>query len=164
VSRMPEVQIIVRTHPASSAKLPLDCARRWRIDCLVNPPAELLPLLKLAAVVVGQPTTALAEAMLVEKPVVFFNVMMSREMAWWLDHGDLASIDDAAELPSAIRAILTDPLRRSRMLENQKEFLAKLLGPVDGGASQRTVQLMKTMIREGSGRAHNGSSPEAQGT
>jgi predicted glycosyltransferase len=114
----------------------------------VNPPLDLVSLLKVADIVVGQPTTGLLEAMLVGKPVLFFSVMMSRDMTWWLQYGEINTIHEPSQLSPAILSLLQDPKKRSVIIRNQNEFLERFVGPVDGKASQRTIWLMKQIIKE----------------
>lgn len=148
VSIIPEAQVIVRTHPASDPRAASACARRYTSRCLVNPPTDLLTLLRVADVVVGQPTTALLEAMLAGKPVVLFEVLMAKSLSWWLEYSELAVVDDPLHLAGVVQKLIADPSKRREVLDEQARFLDSFVGPRDGGSAGRTIRLVKDMIRD----------------
>lgn len=145
---MPNVQAIIRTHPASDSSLPRYIADAENARCVVNPRADLVELLKVSDIVVGQPTTAMVEAMLVRKPVVFFSVDMAKELLWWLEHGKLRVASGARDLAVMVGRILGDRNEYERAIGNQDEFAAKVTGVMDGHASARTISLAKNLMSE----------------
>lgn len=147
MAKMPDAQIIVRTHQASDPRLPELYARRNNLQCLINPQADLLELLKIANVVVGQPTTAMLNTMIVKKPFLFFNIMVSKDMAWGFEHG-VRFINEPSELVPVINSVLNNTSERSMILKNQNNYVEELAGPLDGQASQRIIRLIKQMIQE----------------
>lgn len=143
---VPNAQAVIRTHPASDPSLPRYLADANSIRCLLNPPITLMELLKVSDVVVGQPTTALIEAMLVKKPVIFFSEQMAEDLMWWLQHGNLRRASTSPELAALLARVLGDNEERARMIRDEDGFLPKVTGPIDGLAGRRTIDLAKGMM------------------
>lgn len=141
-------QAVIRTHPASDANLPNFLAGKAGARCIVNPDTDLVSILKVADVVVGQPTTALIEAMLVKKPVVLYAAEMADEMLWWTQHGKLQVAGNEHELAATIKRLLEDRNERAKIIQVQDAFSIKVTGPVDGCAAARTLELAKKMISQ----------------
>lgn len=150
MSKMPEAQIIVRTHPASDPRIPELYIKKNKLRCLINPPSELMPLIKIADVIVGQPTTAMLDVMIVGKPYLFFNVMISRDLTWGFENG-VFSVNEPSHLIPAINSILNDESAKLKIIKDQENYLSKIAGPIDGHASQRTIDFIKNIIQKDSG-------------
>jgi hypothetical protein len=137
--------VVVRTHQATDARVPQLVARRHPLRVVVNPPLTLEQSIAAADVVVGQPTTAMLEAMVLEKPTILFTACASSEVLWWLDHVDLPAAGSSAELAAALQRLSLDPSERERILRRQKELLSLCAGTIDGGAGRRTADLVRSL-------------------
>jgi hypothetical protein len=151
MEKMPEVQVVMRLHPASRPRIASASAKRFKTRCLVNPEIDLLSLLKVSDIVFSQCTTPFIEAMVVGKPVFFFNVRASKDLAWAAEKGGIPIIGEPSEILPAVRSVLHDTKKRDEILEVQRRFLEQYTGPIDGRASGRTMDLLKRMVRERSG-------------
>lgn len=139
------VSVLVRVHPASDGRLAELAVAHTGVHARLVQEGELVPLLEAADVVVGQPTTALVEAMVIERPVVVFAAEMSDQLLWWNSDGLLTVARDATGLAEALRALLEDPAAGAAALEAQRAFLDRYAGPRDGDAAARTVALLESL-------------------
>jgi len=144
VRKIPNVQTVIRAHPGANRQFLEQYVLQVSTPCWLNPESELLPLIKAADVIIGQPTTALVEAMIVKKPVVLFNASLAPDLAWWLEHSDLCSVDRSEELSDLVQSILTNQRRRATLIAAQNRFLDILAGPIDGRSCQRIIRLIET--------------------
>jgi hypothetical protein len=124
----------------------------------LRPGLELLPgsadtrdLIVDADVVVGFQTTALFEAMLARKPVLYTawdpeSVRLGADLIPFADWDDaitvLRSPDD---LVPAVRAAAAPD---DAAMAVRREKVAEFLGPVDGGASERTLEVIQRVVNE----------------
>jgi hypothetical protein len=118
---------------------------------LIDGGADTRELIADADVVVGFQTTALFEAMLARKPVVYTGwdpeaVRLEAAMIPFADWGTSITVArDPSELAAAVRGpgIVTEEMMRSR-----REIVSGFLGPVDGHASERTLEEIRRVCGE----------------
>lgn len=146
MAKVPNAQIVIRVHPVSDRSLPHFMAKKYAGKCLVNPKTDLLSVLKVSDVVVGQPTSALVQAMIVQKPVLLYFIMMAREATWWVEKGNLEAIFEPSEIVPKVSSLLGSKEERRRVIERQNKLVERQVGPLDGKASERTIALIKKMI------------------
>ena len=163
MAKASRLQLVVRTHPVSNPQIAVYFAGQLPLPCVVNPPVDLLPLLKVADLVVGQPTTALLDAMLAGKPVLPYHVGMSEDFAWWFKEELFPIVKQPSHLLPLIGSILRDPMLRSAVVESQRLFLQKAVGTVDGLSARRTIQLIQGMVAEERNRKRLGRADGVSG-
>ncbi len=142
---------VVRCHPASEPDTAAAAAARHDVRTVLDASGDLLPLLLAADVVVGQPTTALIEAMLVERPVVLWLAESADELSWWLRHGELRTARGPEELRRLVAELAAPGAARDAALADQAAFLRRLVGSCDGGAAARTAALVARVAFHGAG-------------
>jgi hypothetical protein len=124
----------------------------------LRPGLELLPesadtreLIADADIVVGFQTTALFEAMLAHKPVLYTAwdpeaVRLGSELIPFADwHDAITVVRSAADLAPALRAA-TPPDEAATTA--RRRVVADFLGPVDGNASQRTLEVIERWVSD----------------
>ena len=149
VGRVDDVQVVVRSHPAADAGSAMAAASRHAVRSRINPEQDITALMLAADVVVGQPTTALAEAMVLERPVVLWSAHTAPEMLWWRTASDLCEARTADELACLVRELAAPGAAREAVLRTQAAFLDTLAGPRDGAAAARTARLVERVVRDG---------------
>jgi CDP-Glycerol:Poly(glycerophosphate) glycerophosphotransferase len=117
---------------------------------LVDPQADARRLIADADVAIGFQTTALLECMLAGTPVVYTGwdaeaQRLSGELIPFHEWGDVIDVvTRAEELASTIEAARErDPAERA---ERRAEIATEFLGPVDGGASRRTLETIRATV------------------
>lgn len=146
-------RVLIKPHPQQA----VDSIREWRRRAgelwgrqvfLVDPQADVRPLVVAADVTVGFQTTALLEAMLADRPVVYTG--WDREAT---DLGeDLIPFQQwereiaVVRRPQALVQAVIDA-RGSRcapdVLRRRREIAESYLGPLDGGASERALAVLR---------------------
>jgi adenine/guanine phosphoribosyltransferase-like PRPP-binding protein len=146
-------RVLVKPHPQQ----PLDFTREWqerhgeafeRRLTLVDPQADVRPLIAAADVVVGFQSTAMLEAMLAGRPVLYTGWdAAAAELGddlipferW---SSEITVVRRAQELPAAVRAARRDRCSAAT-LARRREIVERYLGPVDGHAAERTVAALR---------------------
>lgn len=139
---LPDYQVIFRGHPADDAvHLNQYCESR-SLKWVRNPDQDLTSLLKAADVVIGYSTTAVIEAMVLSKPVIFFNYMMFEDLVMWSDYVDIEVARSPGELTIKLGEALDDD-KRAEIIKRQEELVYLEFGPVDGRSVERVVEFIK---------------------
>jgi hypothetical protein len=146
-------RVLIKPHPQQ----PLESLREWRRNAgelwerqvfLVDAQADVRRLIVAADVTVGFQSTALLEAMLAGRPVVYTGwdetatALGDELIPFQRWDGEITVVRHADELPDAVvaargRECTTEALRRRR------EIAEGYLGPLDGLAAARTVAALR---------------------
>ena len=134
---------------------------------LVDPRADVRPLLLEADVVVGFQSTAMLEAMVAGRPTLYTAWdaevrRLSDELIPFARWGDVIDVvDESALLADRVRAA-RGRVCTSEQLARRRAIAEQLLGPLDGHASQRTLAALAS--RRGVGaRARRRGAPAPRG-
>jgi hypothetical protein len=146
-------RVLIKPHPQQ----PVQAVREWRERAgdlwdrqvfLVDPQADVRPLIVAADVTVGFQSTALLEAMIAGRPVIYTGwdeaaVALHAELIPFGEwHEQITVVRDSDQLAAAVLAARG---RRcdARVLQRRREIAERYLGPLDGAAAQRTVRLLR---------------------
>jgi hypothetical protein len=162
-------RVLVKPHPQQ----PSESLRQWQRSggdlwgsriFLIDPQADVRPLIVAADVTVGFQSTALLEAMLAGRPVVYTGwdetaTALGEELipfARWEHH--ISVVRRAGDLANAVLAA-RGTVCAPNVLRGRREIAESYLGPLDGLAAKRTL----AALREEADRwaAHRGM-PELQ--
>ncbi len=138
-------RVLVKPHPQQ-----VPPALRPGLE-LVAPSADARKLIADADVVVGFQTTALFEAMLARKPVLYtaWDPEAARLGADLIPFADwdagITVLRSASELAPAVRAAAPPD---EAMMAFRRQVVAEFVGPVDGHASERTLEVIGRVVRE----------------
>jgi len=145
-------RVLIKPHPQQA----LAAVRVWRERAgdlwdrrifLVEPGADARKLILAADVVVGFQSTALLEAMLAGRPVVYTGwdeqaTAMGQDLIPFADWGDLITVQRSpGELADAVTSLLSTRCSDAA-LARRREIAERYLGPLDGGASRRTLEVI----------------------
>jgi hypothetical protein len=146
-------RVLIKPHPQQ----PVESLREWRDRAgelwgrrvfLVDPQADVRPLIVTADVTVGFQSTALLEAMLAGRPVLYTGwdegaTALGGELIPFQDwDGELTVVRRAGELPDAVVAARGEACT-AEVLHNRREIAERYLGPLDGLAAERTVAVLR---------------------
>jgi hypothetical protein len=154
-------RVLVKPHPQQ----PLDPLRRWRSEAgeawarrisLVDPQADVRPLIAAADAVVGFQSTAMLEAMLAGRPVLYTGwdplaASLGEQMIpfdrW---RREIVVVDDARDFAEAVVAVAAERCPDS-VLSSRRAIAEGYLGPLDGKAAQRTMAVLCEEARRWAG-------------
>jgi len=139
-------QILMRGHPVTFGLQEIDRSVFSDFTPLFRPELSMLEFLRICDVVVAQPTTVVHEAMLLDIPVIHCAVHMAKELQWWREGGQLAYVDDADRLGSMLEILLAGGPEKDALLDGQRRFNERMLGPVDGRACARFLEVLDSVI------------------
>ena len=140
---VPGCQVLIRAHPVTNMEPVHAVAARHGVTTVIGSEMEVMPFLKLCDVVLSQPTTVVHEAMLVGIPVIVCAVQLSEMLQWWRSVADILTLDDPADLPGMVASLLPGGDMREAVLARQREFTEQMLGPLDGKACERILDVAK---------------------
>ena len=155
-------RVLIKPHPQQSVEL-LEQWRRgagelWdRRVFLVDPQADVRPLIVAADVIVGFQSTALLEAMLAGRPVLYtawdeaataFGEELIPFHEW---EDEITVVRRADEFAQAVVAARGQECAPS-VLDKRREIAEHYLGPLDGLAAERTVAVLGEEARLWAGR------------
>lgn len=147
-SAFPDVQVIVRPHPADDIKYyQIRLATGLASGRLVlGTRIDAASLLAAADLLfVGQSTLGL-EAMILGRPVVVLNPSRAFEFVPYVSEGAAPAVYEAGELVPVLTSLLGDD--RARFEAGRHRFVERYASAADGGSTARVVDLIRTMARE----------------
>lgn len=146
-------RVLIKPHPQQS----IESLREWRRRAgdlwdrrvfLVDPQADVRPLIVAADVIVGFQSTALLEAMLTGRPVLYTGwdeaaATLGDELIPFHEWDkQITVVRQAGELPGAV-ATARGNACAADVLHSRREIAERYLGPLDGQASERTVAVLR---------------------
>jgi hypothetical protein len=138
VAGMPDVQLVVKCHPAETAA-PYEHAARGAANVRVAPPsAELSRLVAAADVLVTVNSTAAVEAMPLDVPALV--VALPNNLSPFVEAGAVAGARTAAEIEPTLRAVLYDKEFRERLARGRRAFMSRYQIGADGRSAIRAAE------------------------
>jgi hypothetical protein len=146
-------RVLIKPHPQQSVAHLREWGERardlWgRQVFLVDAQADVRPLIAAADVTVGFQSTALLEAMLAGRPVLYTGwdeeaTALGGELVPFQSWDrEITVVRDAAQLPDAVVAARGRVCSES-VLASRREIAERYLGPLDGLAAERTVAVLR---------------------
>ncbi|MFZ2113844.1 MAG: hypothetical protein WAU77_08950, partial [Solirubrobacteraceae bacterium] len=155
-------RVIIKPHPQQ----PLDAQRQWRRNAgelwgrrvfMVDPQADVRPLIVEADVTVGFQSTALLEAMLAGRPVLYTGwdqtakALGGQLIPFDRWEPEITVIHKAEDLPAAVVAA-RGAVCSADVLHSRRKIAERYLGPLDGLAAERTVAVLREEAAAWAGR------------
>ncbi len=146
-------RVLIKPHPQQ----PVEVVRQWRRRAgdlwdrrvfLVDPQADVRPLIAAADVTVGFQSTALLEAMLAGRPVVYTGwdeaaAALGEELIPFQEWDrEITVVRHAGELAEAVVAARGQTCGAG-VLQARRAIAERYLGPLDGLAAERTVAVLR---------------------
>ncbi|QDU61543.1 N-acetylglucosaminyl-diphospho-decaprenol L-rhamnosyltransferase [Planctomycetes bacterium Pan216] len=153
-----EVQLVVRAHPHEASRSQLSANeqreleegyRRWLGDQGVSlarwSTDDKVETIRAAdAVLFPAPSTAIPEAMILERPVVLLPWLDGHPDLYTTDDGILVASDEA-ELTASLRLLVREPDAADRVVAKQNASLSDLNAHHDGRATARTADFVASL-------------------
>jgi hypothetical protein len=138
VSRMPDVHLVVKCHPAETAA-PYERAAAGAHNVRIAPPgADLARLVASADVLITVNSTAAIEAMPLDVPALV--VALPNNLSPFVEAGAVAGAGSHAEIGPALRAVLYDKEFRERLARGRRAFMERYEIGADGRAAIRAAE------------------------
>ena len=149
-------RVLIKPHPLQSVESLREWRRRagelWeRRVFLVSPDTDVRPLIVAADVTVGFQSTALLEAMVAGRPVVYTgwdeqaNALGEDLIPFHRWDSAITVLHRASELPGVVSA-LQKAVFTSEVTEERLRIAEHYLGPLDGRAAERTVAVLRDQV------------------
>ena len=106
--------------------------------------SDLADLLLASDIVVSQWSTVVAEAVLLDRPVVLVNLERLPGPEIYVDDGICLYADASEDIGPAIAAVLADDAVRSALTSARARFVDRYFYRLDGRAAARVVQTLET--------------------
>lgn len=146
VARMPDVQLVVKCHPAETPG-PYQRAAGSVPNIVVAPAdADLAALVAIARLVVTVNSTAAIEAMPLEVPALI--VALPNNLSPFVEAGAVEGARTLEEIGPALTALLYDEERRSRLARGRQAFMEQYAIGSDGRAASRAAEAILSAGRE----------------
>jgi hypothetical protein len=154
--------VLIKPHPQQ----PVELLREWRRRAgdlwdrrvfVVDPQADVRPLIVAADVTIGFQSTALIEAMLAGRPVLYTGwdeaaTAFGDELIPFHEWDDeITVVRRAGELPEAVAAARCRECGPG-VLDSRRKIAERYLGPLDGMAAERTVAVLGEEAKLWAGR------------
>ncbi len=138
VAGMPDVQLVVKCHPAETAA-PYERAAAGVANVRIAPAsADLARLVASASVLITVNSTAAVEAMPLDVPALV--VGLPNNLSPFVEAGAVAGAATQAEIGPMLRAVLYDKEFRARLAEARQAFMARHQIAADGRAAIRAAE------------------------
>jgi hypothetical protein len=138
VVAMPDVQLVVKCHPAETAA-PYERAAAGAANVRIAPAsADLARLVASASVLITVNSTAAVEAMPLDVPALV--VGLPNNLSPFVEAGAVAGAATRAEIGPMLRAVLYDKEFRARLTEARQAFMARHQIAADGRAALRAAE------------------------
>jgi hypothetical protein len=138
VAAMPDVQLVVKCHPAETAA-PYERAAAGVVNVRIAPgSADLARLVASASVLITVNSTAAVEAMPLGVPALV--VGLPNNLSPFVEAGAVAGAATRAEIGPMLRAVLYDKEFRARLTEARQVFMARHQIAADGRAAIRAAE------------------------
>ncbi len=142
---MPEIRLVIKTHPAEGSG-PYLTASQGVANVVVAPPsAGLGQLAAVASALVTVNSTAAIEAMPLGVPTLV--VALPNNLSPFVEAGAMAGAGTAAEVAPALRALLYDREMRQRVALAQGAFMRRYRIEADGQAAERAADAILSLAR-----------------
>jgi hypothetical protein len=158
--RHPEVDVVIKAHPQQTDRPTLEA--EWRKHRLPNVhlafgATSSNHLIVNATVVVGFQSTALIEAMLTDKPILYTfwdeAVRWANDLIPFHETAGVTTVHSPTELIEKLTLAVGTGGITSEQQKNRNTFLAEYLPNVDGHAAERTLVRIQELLSAGAPEA-----------
>ncbi len=154
VRDLPDIQVVTKLHP-----IEFDFVKPRRIafeaglrDVAIVKDVDLWELLFVTDVALVTMSTVGHEAIAMERPLIQVGISKTEPTEIpYAEFGAALEVSDIGDLGNAIEKALWDPVTLRRLEEGRANYATHFAHGLDGRASERVVNLIDQMIREGAG-------------
>jgi hypothetical protein len=142
------IRVTFKLHPSENISR-YKAALEWlapQFACTVEGGHTLPILLPRSDLVIAPASTAVAEALFLRKPVIYYRVQTDTVPPLFQEGSGLMTAGDADELARHVAPAVTD--YRAFLRDYDFESPRRFLGPLDGSAGDRLADAVEAMLRE----------------
>lgn len=138
-------QLLIKLHPGEDQHAPLYHENTLYQPMILNRDVDIYALLSICDLVITKNSTTAMEAVILNKPVIILNLSGEPDRVNYVREGVALGVYDPENLSSAIGKLLDDG---SILHEKREEYIKKYLYKVDGKATERVLELIKSLLEE----------------
>lgn len=154
MQELKNVTLVIKQHPGEReehTKLIKKYLNKYKnVDAVLVPKdADTYELLFFCDLLIVRHSTTAMEAVALNKPVIVLNLSGEPDGVDYVEEGVALGVYKEEDLKSAIEKLLNDD---SELAKNRRQYIEKHLYKIDGKATERVVNLITQMIKEGRGK------------
>ena len=148
LARMDNLRLVVKVHPAGSLRAYRRFVNRnkWK-DVIVVKNVPIYDLIRSGEMVITVYSTRAVEAIILDKPVVIFNMFDWASTIPFVSSGAAIGVRRPEDLGRVIKQIIKDENTRQNLAKNRGEFIKEYLYLADGRSSKRQIDLIEVLSR-----------------
>ncbi|MBA7480151.1 hypothetical protein ES707_15598 [subsurface metagenome] len=140
-----DAQLLIKLHPDEDQNAPLYHENTLYQLMILKRDVDTYALLSICDLMITKNSTTAMEAVILNKPVIILNLSGEPDRVNYVHEGVALGVYDPANLSSAIEKLLDDS---SILHEKREEYIKKHLYKIDGKATERVVNLIKSLLEE----------------
>ena len=147
---IPNVQIVVKPHPGERSKWYKEVVKNQDVEALVlSKRSNTYEAIYTCDLMIAFCSTTVTEAIILRKTVITVNLTDRPAQMPYAESGAVIGVYRSEDLAHAIKSALYDKNTRERLKTNRDNFIYEHCYSVDGKATERVVNLITQMIKEG---------------
>ena len=148
LTRIDNLRLVVKVHPAGSLKgyRRLINRNKWK-DVIVVKNVPIYDLIRSGEMVITVYSTRAVEAIILDKPVVIFNMFDEASTIPFVSSGAAIGVRRPEDLGRVIKEVIKNENLRKGLTENRGKFITEYLYLADARSSKRQVDLIEVLGR-----------------
>lgn len=147
MKNFPDKYLIIRPHPVDSDVSYASYIKRFGLkNIILSKKLDFWSIASISKIIFTVYSLTGFEAILLNKPVITVNLSCFPDFIPYTRYGAALGVYKEEELISAINKILHDPLTGERLDEGRKRILEDYVYKLDGGSTERIVNLAEQLI------------------
>lgn len=147
MKNFPEVQLVVKPHPAEESKLhELILRETSQNNIIIKKDLDIFELLFSSEIVITMFSTVGLEAIILDKPVITINLTNKPDSYPYAESGAALGVYKPEDISNAIKKVLYDPEVGMALKKCRKKFVYEHAYKMDGLASRRVADLIEGMM------------------
>lgn len=138
-----ETQLIIKLHPGEDQEAPNYYNNTSYRPMILKNDVDTYSLLFVCDLLITKSSTTAIEAVILNKPVVILNLSREPNQVNYVREGVALGVYNPVDLLSAIEKLIEGS---STLHENRNNYINKYLYKIDGKATDRIVNLIKSML------------------
>lgn len=149
IQALKNVKLIIKQHPAEEIKYTNQIktySKYYNVEVVIVPNcSDIFELLFICDVMIAKASTVVREAIALGKRVIILNLSEKPDILEYVEEKVATGVYNKDELKSAIE----NQLKEDKSLNDVKEsYISRYLYKIDGKASERIIQVIKSIINE----------------
>ena len=150
MQNLKDVSLIIKQHPGEGegyTKMIKGYLNKYKINAVMTPKeSDTYEQIFVSDLMIARHSTTAMEAVALNKPVIILNLSGEPDPVDYVEEGVAVGVYKEEDLKPAIEKLLKDD---SDLARNRKHYIGKYLYKIDGKATERVVDLITKVIKEG---------------